>query len=185
VLDEIIKQLQTSEKDSTEIPESRVRAWMSSEDMEVLGATYSLLSKKRPLSHVVPPLSFDDLFAFYMRYFELCIRNDPQGTWVDDRFTAGCDFVNAFVSFWDEGCDKRYLSEMKSLLGKLYIGGSPEVKRSIVQAIVEHLFERDEIRQFFRDWQDDPGLEPAYGEVTLWAKGGGKSPLTRRRQSQE
>jgi hypothetical protein len=71
---------------------------------------------------------------------------------------------------------------MKSLLSRLYIEGSGELKDSIEQAVVEHLFERADIRQFFADWQDDPQLRSAYEAGRLWAEGGGWSPLTQPRK---
>lgn len=181
LLDEIIRELDGSKGDTSSIPAAKVRSWMSSGDSEVLGATYALVTKERHLHRIQPLLSFDEQFAFLLRYFEFCLKNNPQGGWVDDRFTAGCDFVSAFVSLWDEGRDKKYFHEMKSLLRRLYTNGSGELKDSIEQAIVEHLFERASIREFFSDWRDNPLLQPAYEAGRLWVEGGGTSPLTKRR----
>jgi hypothetical protein len=181
MLDEIIRELSMSQGATSPIPESKVRGWMSSADPEVLGATYSLLSKEKLVERIKPSMAFDERFAFLLRYYEFCLINNPQGEWVDDRFTAGYDFVSAFVSLWDEERDKKYVYEMKSLLRRLYTEGTGELKDSIEQAIVEHLFEREAIREFFSDWRDDPELLPAYDAGKLWADGGGTSPLTKRR----
>lgn len=183
MLEEIIKHLQVTEAQSP-IPESSVRTWMSSNDPEVLGATYAIVSNGKLAQRITPSLSFDEVFSFLLHYYEFCLKNDPHGEWVDDRFTASCDFVSAFVSLWDEGRDKKYFQEMKSLLSRLYIEGPGEFKDSIEQAIVEHLFERGDIREFFGDWRDDPRLQAAYAAGKLWADGGGRSPLTQRRNRQ-
>ena len=180
MLQDIIRQLQMREDDSSAIPESQVRRWMLSNDPEVLGATYSLLMNAKLTERIIPSLSLDEVFAFILRYYELCLKNNPQGEWVDDRFTAGCEFVRVFVSFWDERRDEKYFGEMKSLLSRLYLEGPAELKDSIEQAIVEHLFERSDIQQFFSDWRDNPQLRPAYDAGKLWAEGGGTSPLTER-----
>lgn len=184
-LDEVVRELNQPDKVTSTLPATKVHSWMSSGDPEVLGATYSLVTKERHLERIQPPLSFDEQFDFLLRYFEFCLRNNPQGKWIDDRFTAGSDFVSIFVSLWDEGRDKKYFQEMKSLLRRLYIEGTGELKDSIEQAIVEHLFEREPIREFFSDWRDDPQLRPAYDAGVLWVEGGGTSPLTKRRSHEE
>lgn len=181
VLEDIVGHLKSAESESSTIPKSDVRRWMSSNDPEVLGATYALLANSKLAQRIMPSLSFDEVFAFLLHYFEFCLNNNPHGEWVDDRFTAGCDFVSAFVSFWDERRDKKYFHEMKSLLRRLYMEGPGELKDSIEQAIVEHLFEREDIRDFFSDWRDAPQLRPAYDAGKLWADGGGRSPLTQHR----
>jgi hypothetical protein len=184
MLQEIIRHLNTAESESSAIAEPEVRRWMSSDDPEELGATYALLTNAQLVQRITPELSFDQIFAFLLRYYEFCLRYNPQGEWVNDRFTAGCDFVSAFVSLWDEKRDKKYFREMKSLLSRLYIEGPGELKDSIEQAVVEHLFERDEIREFFGDWRVDPQLRPAYEAGKLWAEGGGRSPLTQPRRQE-
>jgi hypothetical protein len=182
LLDEVVSELNDPDKTAFPLPATKIRSWMSSADPEVLGATYSLVTKERHLQRIQPPLSFDEQFAFLLRYFEFCLTNNPEGKWIDNRFTAGSDFVSIFVSLWDEGRDKKYFQEMKSLLRRLYTGGPGELKDSIELAIVEHLFERPDIRKFFGDWQDDPQLRSAYEAGKLWAEGGGRSPLTQRRK---
>lgn len=180
MLESITRKLETAEHESSAIPESQVRNWMASDDPEVLGATYSLLMNEKLVARIVPSLSFDEVFSFLLRYFDYCLRCNPEGEWVDDRFSASCDFVSLFVSYWDEGHERKYFDEMKSMLKRLYVEGPPEVKQSVEQAIIEHLFERDDIRNFFSDWRADPQLSAAYTAGELWVDGGGRSPLTDR-----
>lgn len=179
MLQEIVEQLQISESHSPPtIAESQVRRWMSSDDSEVLGATYELLTDAKHTRRIVPALPFDDVFAFILRYFDFCLRNSPDGEWVHDRYSAGHEFVSFFVALWDEGNERKYFEAMKSLLRDLYTKGTSELKGCIELAIIEHLFERQDIREFFNDWRDDPQLRPAYERGMLWVKHGGRSPLT-------
>lgn len=180
MLQDITTLLESAETESSPIAESKIRGWMSSDDAEVLGATHTLLTQERLVRRITPPLPFDEVFAFFLRYYEFTLKSNLHGEWVDDRFTAGCDFVSFFVLSWDEGRDKRYLSELKSLLARIYVDGPPELKISIEQAIVEHLFERDDIQTFFSDWRDNPRLRSAYDAGLSWVQAGGKSPLTER-----
>lgn len=181
VLEDIVRYLETAESESSPIPDSQVRSWMSSDNPEVLGATASLLMQSKLVQRITPSLSFNEVFSFFLRYYEFCLKNDPHGEWVDNRFTAGCDLVSSFVSLWDEGRDQKYFRDMKSMLARLYIEGSGDLKHSIEQGVVEHLFERRNIQEFFSDWRDDPRLRPAYDAGKLWAEGGGRSPLTQPR----
>jgi hypothetical protein len=184
MLQDIIRYLETAESESSAIADSEVRGWMSGDDPEVLGATYAFFTNAELVQRITPSMSFDDVFEFVIRSYEFCLRNDPQGDLVDDRFSTACNFVSAFVSMWDEGRDRKYFREMKSLSSHLYTEGPGDLKDSIELAIVEHLFEREDIREFFSDWRDDPQLQPAYEAGKLWAEGGGTSPLTQSRSKQ-
>ncbi len=178
MLEEIIKELKTSPDGGPSIPISQVRKWMSSEDTDTLGATYGFLSNASQVNRVLPPLEFDEVFNFMMRYYEFCLTTDPKSRWANSSHSAGWDLTGWFSQMWDEKRDIKYFRAIKSMLEKLYIAGSPELKGCVEQAIVEHLFERKPIRKFFEDWSHNPKLRPAYDAAMLWVTRGGKSPLT-------
>ena len=182
MLQEIIKQLKAPAPERQSVPRSRVLEWMKSEDADTLGATYVFLSKAQHTHRVVPLLEFDPVFAFTLRYYEFCLKTNPESKWANSAYSAGADLVGWFVWMWDEGRDKRYFETIKSRLAELYISGSPERKKCIEQAIIEHLFERKPIRKFFSDWKANPQLQPAYEEGMRWVTGGGTSPLTEPRR---
>ena len=48
----------------TPLERRRVRSWLESDDLEVLGAAHRLLFGKEHLARVTPPLSFDEVFRF-------------------------------------------------------------------------------------------------------------------------
>jgi hypothetical protein len=43
--------------------------------------------------------------------------------------------------------------------------------------LLEHLFEQQDIREFFSDWRNDPVLTIAHKEASKFYSGGGKTPL--------
>jgi hypothetical protein len=182
MLQEIITELEKSAGERTSIPDSQVRRWMKSEDTDTLGATYGFLSKADHVQRVTPPLPVDDVFEFMLRYYEFCLRTDPKSRWANSRYSAGWDLVGWFTQMWDVKRDKKYFEAVKSLLEKVYLTGDTELKKCIEHAVLEHLFERKDIRMFFSDWRDNPQLRPAYDEGKLWVDGGGTSPLTEGRQ---
>jgi hypothetical protein len=183
MLQEIVSHLKKGKTDSFTIPRSEVIQWIASDDPEVMGAAYTLLLDATLADRIVPAPSFDEIFEFFLRYYEFCLRRDPQGEWVDDRFNAGCELVRFFVSYWDEGLEEKYFANLKSLLKRLYLEGSPDLQHTIVQAIVEHLFETEPIRRFFNDWRDDPQLREAYDQGCEWAAGRARRAIQNKTES--
>jgi hypothetical protein len=181
VLTEIVKELETAPDRGAGVPISQVRKWMISEDTDILGATYGFLSNDGQVNRVSPPLEFDEVFDFMLRYYEFCLRTDPKSQWANSRYSAGWDLAGWFAQMWDEKRDTKYFQAIKAMLEKLYISADPELKACIEQAIVEHLFERKPIRKFFENWAHSPQLRPAYDAAALWVSRGGTSPLTKPR----
>jgi len=178
MLQEIIKELEDGARAEGTIVDSQVRAWMRSQDIDTLGATYVFLSEPAQVQRVSPSLQFDEVFDFMLRYYEFCLINDPKSPWANSRYSAGWDLVGWFCGMWDEKRDRRYFQAIKSSLEKLYVGGTAELKKCIEHSVMEHLFERKSIRKLFEDWADSPELRPAYDEAKLWVDHGGTSPLT-------
>ena len=143
MLQEIIKELETPTAERKSIPESQVRHWMQSEDTDTLGATCAFLSKAEHVTRVTPPLSFDQVFDFMLRYYEFCLKTDPKSNWANSCYSAGADLVGWFVWLWDEKRERKYFEAIKSMLERLYVTGSLELRKCIEHAIVEHLFERN------------------------------------------
>jgi hypothetical protein len=164
---------------TSSIPLNELREWIKSEDIEVLGHLYLVLNDSR--FHIDPPLSRDEYQKFATHYYERCLLENPEGEWSDNRYSAGWDIVRWFVQLWDDAqVTRSTLIETKEWLGKLYKEGDEALRKCIVTATVEHLFERKEIREFFTDWENDPVLKPAYEEGILWVTRGGASPLSER-----
>ena len=183
MLEQITRELEAGRGETREIPASRVRQWMANADPQVRGATYAFLHSAHAL-RVTPALSFDEVFDFTLNYYEWCIRTDPEpGDWANNRYSAGWDMAGWFFGLWDGRCDRKYFERIKSRLAELYKTGDAALKKAIEHAIIEHLFERKQVRKFFADWQKDPELKAAYDEGMLWITHGGKTPLSKRRKS--
>jgi hypothetical protein len=178
MLEQITRELEADLNETREIPAALVQTWMKSPEPDIRGATYALLYSAH-VNRVKPPIPFDDRFQFFLDYYSWCLRVDPPPFgWANTRYSAGWDLVGWFCLLWDEGISKKYFEKIKSRLEEIYKQGDAELKKAVEHAIMEHLFERKNIRQFFSSWKDDPGLKPAFDEAMLWIAGGGSSPLT-------
>jgi len=182
MLETIVGELMRPPKETPPIKAATVRRWMRATDSEVRGATYHLLTEDDCFRRITPPLDPDEVFDWLLKYYEWCLRTNRRGEWADSRFTAASDMVMWFVDMWDEGVDRSYLERIKDLIAGLYVTGSSDFKRGLVDSFLEHLFERKRIMKLFESWKDDPQLAEAYEEAALWVRGGGRSPLTRRRR---
>jgi hypothetical protein len=164
-LDEIASELLSSEAKDI-IAADRVRGWMKSDDIEALGATFSLLHNPEHYSRINPPLKFEDYRRFHLRYYERCLNENPVGVWSDSRYLAAHSLVAWFNGLWnDNTVPREALTELKSLLERLYREGDKDLRCAIITGALEHLFENREVLKFFRDWKTDSVLLPAYEEA--------------------
>jgi hypothetical protein len=155
---------------------SDIQRWMASSDVEILGFACRVLSDGR--FRIDPPISLNEYIDFIKGYSARCLRENPDGEWSDSRYSAGMDLVNIFAGLWrDSSVPRPVLIDLKAWLGQLYKEGDSEIRTCIVQATLEHLFEQEEIRNFFADWEKDRVLAVAHREASEWYKGGGTSPL--------
>lgn len=153
---------------------------MKSDDIEVLGFVNAMIHDHR--FRIEPPIDISDYVAFVRLYYGRCFRESPEGKWSHGRYPAGWDIVKIFCSLWDEEEQPaKLLAEFKKWLADLYRKGDSELRTCLETATLEHLFERRAIAKFFSDWKKDALLLQAYENAFLWVKGGGKSPLSRKR----
>ena len=158
------------------VPLSDLRRWLKSDDIEIVGFAHSLIDDDR--FRIEPALTVNEYKDFLKHYFERCLREDPQGEWSDDRYSAGREMVNIFASLWrDSSVPREVLKELKVWLGDLYKEGDEKIRKCLVNATLEHLFERKDIREFFSDWKNDKVLAVAHKEASDWYLGGGNTPL--------
>ncbi|WP_100699001.1 hypothetical protein [Advenella sp. S44] len=145
-----------------------VLGWMRSQDINTMGAIYSLLLKRVYTNRIEPPLAFEDYKDLFLRFYERCITEDlalayDLDSFVLSRYTAAHDFTRWFISvFQDNQIPRDHIDEIKNWLRQLYIDGSSAVKLSIETGILEHLFTVEQIKRDFSDWKSDPLLKSAY-----------------------
>lgn len=157
------------------LPLSELKEWMDSSDIEVLGFVDALIHDQR--FRIEPPLDTTHYVHWVKRYYGRCFRENPDGEWSDSSYSAGWDFVGVFLSLWDnEAVPRSILIDLKSWLSSLYRDGDSRLRTCVVQATLEHLFERELVRKFFADWKNDYTLGRAYAEACLWDR---KTPLSR------
>jgi hypothetical protein len=157
------------------LPLNDLEQWMDSEDIEVLGFTNAMIHDGR--FRIDPPLQVADYALWIKRYYGRCFVEDPDGKWSDSSYSAGWDLVGVFIALWDDNSVPReLLRDLKGWIGGLYKSGDDRLRTCIVNATLEHLFERKPIRKYFSEWRNDPMLAAAYNEACLW---GAKTPLSR------
>jgi len=165
----------------------KLREWMRSEDMEVLGCVYHTIGDRRYDSRIEPALSADERDLFLKRYFTRCFREDPKGQWCNSRYSAGWDLVGWLTALWKESKadpkSQSFLAGWKEWLRTLYLEGDEPLRECLTNATLEHLFETGGIAKYFSDWKDEVPLSEAYVRAMDWSKRGGRSPLGGSRRS--
>ena len=157
------------------LPLTDVKLWMESDDIEVLGFTNTMIHDGR--FRIEPPLPVVDYVRWIKHYFERCFRENPDGEWSDSSYSAGWDLVGVFIELWDSKAVPRELVlELKIWIAGLYKNADDRLRTCIVNATLEHLFERKPIRKYFSDWQKDAILAAGYSQACFWDK---KTPLRR------
>lgn len=157
---------------SGDIDQDRVKVWMNSDDIEVLGALHTFMSKGEYLDRVKPSLSRAELSEFFFRYYERCLRENHEGAWADSRYGAAWDVAAWFKGLWNRGPSERDLQdEIKNWLAALYLNGDERLRRCIVDGALEHMFEEKGVRAHFADWRKDTRLAIAYMEACQWVDG--------------
>jgi len=175
LLQDIISEL-TGESGNRLIAQQRMLEWMRADDIECMGATYSLITDH--FDRIQPALQFDEYHPFVLRYFQRCLWEDPQSEWAETRYGAGHNIIGWFAWSWrDPDHRTSTVAELKEWLASLYVAGDSEVRTCLVHATLEHLFENREVAEYFADWKERPVLSTAYAEAMEWVEGGGRSPF--------
>jgi len=162
---------------STLIPRDMVKRWMSSNDVDALGVVHAVLHKPQYSERISPPIDADERRCFVMHYLERCLRENPDSDWASTRYEAGWELASWFSGLWNDAAARDFCEEVKDKLAQLYRAGDNALRRAIVDAALEHMFERRDIAKFFEDWNNDPVLTVAYREALQWSEKGGKSDL--------
>jgi hypothetical protein len=155
------------------VPKNAVLAWMQATDPQVQGCVFSMISNQENISHIAPPLQFDEVFPFAIAYLEQCIQEDYDLEWVESRYLAGHALVGLITNLWNDRPNSHsQLTEVKERLTSLYKQGDSGVRDAVLNGVLEHLFEVDGLTTFFKDWKDDPTLAVAYEGALGWKKEG-------------
>ena len=174
-LEEITSEL-TGEFGCRLIARKRVLQWMRTYDIDCMGALHSLITDH--YDRIQPALQFDEYHPFVLTYLERCFLEDPQSEWAETRYGAGHTFNGWFVGWWrDPARRTSTVPELKEWLAALYVSGDADVRKALVAATLEHLFENPEVAEYFSDWREHAVLSTAYDEAMEWVEHGGRSPF--------
>lgn len=166
------------EPQTAKIPLEKVKKWMSSDDLDALGALHAALSSAGSSERISPPIDFEDYFHFVRSYLERCLRENPDSEWASSRYEAGWEVARWIQGLWNDSSVRRSaLAELKAWLADLYRSGDDAVRRCLVDATLEHLFEQPDFVSYFQDWTRDSVLAIAYTEACLWIDKGRRSDL--------
>lgn len=153
------------------IPKEQLLDWMWTNDVDALGALYFFIMKPAYANRIQPALTLPEYREFILRYFDHCLRLNPDGDWVHTRYEAGWDLASWFAKLWqDRNASRETLQQIKNWLATLYKEANGEIRRCIVDATLEHLFENRAISRYFADWKKDAELAVAYAEAAEWVK---------------
>lgn len=152
------------------IPGAEILAAMRADDTEVAGAVYDIVTNDELRKRIDPPVSAIELERGIVGYLERCILTDPKGEWTLTRYGAAWEAQRYILELWDSGNgNSDSFVKWKKWMEKLYRAGDEEIKRAIVDGILEHLFEEKGLRDLFADWKVDSQLRTAYDEAQLWS----------------
>jgi hypothetical protein len=170
---EIMSSMERLRGSGAAIEAAQVKRWMSSSDIDVLGAAYNFVMDDRYYKKIRPALTIQDYKSFLFLYYERCLRENPQSSWADSRYSAGWDLANWLNSLWKDGY-KEVLGEARDWLAALYKSADPEIRICIVNATLEHVLDNRAIARVFKGWEDDPVLRTAYCDALDWSSPRGR-----------
>lgn len=152
------------------IPRKNVLRWMKSKELEVLGVIDSYISSSKYNHRIDPPLELGDIISFKKRYLSRCLIEGQESDWISGRYEAAWEIAAFFSSLWsDSNVSRDVVNDLKKWLGHQYAQAAPDIRVSIVNGTLEHLFEVPEIANYFSDWKDIPDLCSAYLDAKKWS----------------
>lgn len=161
--------VQGEERDGS-IPKADILAGIRSDDVELSGAIYDIVTTDQLRKRIEPPLTGEEFDNLITEYFERCILADPKGERTLTRYGAAWEAQGCILGAWEsEGESSESFVRWKKWMEKLYRAGDERIRRAIVDGILEHLFEKKGLPQSFSDWKADSELRVAYDEAQLWA----------------
>lgn len=169
--EEIIKLIKTDEV----IQKDRVLGWMQEKDVEVRGAVYELTSKA--WNRILPEITMKEQCSFMLHYLIDCIRDNYQDTeWSLSGLEAAWQFASWLKHLNKTPEAEAIIATAARELTAMYRTGDAELKDRIGTGALEHIFEVENLRKFFQEWQSDPELKKEYESCTLWGNTFSKEP---------
>lgn len=149
---------------------AEVERWMTTENLESMGAVVSFLYGHHELIDDMPTM--EAIIDLSLRFYERCLRENPNGLYAPSRYLAGRAFVRWYrMMRRDEAVPESVLTRGRKMLRRVYEEGDKETRKAVIQGALEHLLETPEIRADFDEWRREPSLRAAYREALEWSEG--------------
>jgi hypothetical protein len=158
---------------------ARLREWLGHDDPEVRGAAFKVLSENPDL--LDPHPTVEDFVLLALEFLDKTIGAKDGGDWAYSGYETAWSLASWFS--WlalDSSTPRPLLDSIIVRLGVLYERLDEDGRETLVNGALEHIFEREELRELFRGWQSHPVLARAYADSCLWGDHGGDSPLVGR-----
>lgn len=166
-------------KQPASLPLAHVRDWLSHDDPEVRGAAYKVVSEEPLL--LDPHLTVDDFVPLALEFLDRTIGAASGGDWAYSGYEATWNLASWFSRLaQDPSTPRPLLSRIVERLGTLYQRLDKTGRETLVNGALEHVFERQDLRELFIAWKSHPVLGRAYADSCLWRDKGGDSPLAGR-----
>lgn len=168
-------------KQPASLPFARVREWLGHDDPEVRGAAYKVLSEE---PHVLDPHpTVDDFVSLALEFLDRTIGAASGGDWAYSGYETAWNLASWFNCLaLDPSTPRPLVDSIVGRLGALYERLDENSRETLVNGALEHIFERQELRDLFSGWTSHPVLARAYADSCLWGDKGGDSPLVGRGQ---
>ena len=148
-----------------------MRAWLGSDDLQVLSATFDLLENKAGFSRVEPPLAPQEKRILLMRYFERALPRAEnalakvQSGWdenedFDERewlFNVSHALTNWGADFLRDEATPESEREIILIWVRDLVLHRPAIS-SLTTAVLDHLVWNRATRRFFKSWPKDSEL---------------------------
>jgi hypothetical protein len=154
------------------IDKSKIQEWKESRDENVLGLLLHAVSHE--WGRIQPGLSRADYGDLVLSVFIAGVEGkaEKKTSYAQSPYEAGYSLatwaLQAISHVSTEPQILAVLHRAKEVLAPLYRSGDEPQRRTIVDGVLEHLFESSEIRQVFANWQSQPDLLPAFEQAEKW-----------------
>ncbi len=162
-------------KSGNSVPAARLADWLTSDDLQVLGACYEILTERFDRLDAKAKTRFrepsEHLCSRMLYFFRRCLIESRPGEYSLNRYQAGRSLYNWFLALSaNDAVPREALDGIKNMLADLYTSGDAELRHCIVTSCLERLFESRRIAEYFADWKDDSILGAAYAEALDWGR---------------
>ena len=151
------------------VPANLVRRWFSAAPLEARGTLFQCLRNPDCRASVAPPRSPQELFDFYVSYFESCISADPNLV-KESRWVLAPGDLSRFIAQWlqevwrSKSADHVSHDAIVSWLERILLQ-YPGFAALLSVNVADILFTSARVRRRFLRWRAHPVLGPLFPQL--------------------